>query len=520
MTRSKFIVVGLSLCAMVLLASNSYAATPTILFNGAGSSAQFNTWAFAAELTGPPAICGTRNWTKTNGAVVHDSRLSTIPDNKGNIWIVWDNDTNPTTICSYINVDSGVGVRAFFAVPTCTLVLNSSDNGSSGDNLIPPPFNPDVPLPAAVFNALTGAAFNAGMTDIRPEDALFATNRALAPLTMNRSGLGYGPPPVGQPILSAFSSKSAVPVSFALSGFDPITNDPINFTYTTASTGAAPIMVFVNSTLEGLGHFGNLFFNNVHRFELAWALNGNLSRVRDLTTIFGNLPSEPMHVILREPISGTYNTMEFDIVRSLEVNSSQENNVTPPQDNPLMQTYASGGTRKRAIGTGEEVAEVGATPDAIGYAFWSFGNFAMVTGTTKYVTVDGIDPLRGIYLNGQFPSCSAPPCPGTVTFAHVKDGTYPLWSLLRIVTVSPMPAGIQQLYNAALSEAIVIPDFVPATQLSIFRSHYNQSGVTGSNGIIAGMPEAGGDMGGAIYNILSDKDYYADTGTEILGQMQ
>jgi hypothetical protein len=149
MTKLKSVVVGLSLCAMVLLASNSFAATPTILFNGAGSSAQFNTWAFAAEQTSPP-VCGTRNWTKKNGGSVHDSRSSQIPDNAGNVWVVWDNDNNPTTICAYINVDSGVGVRAFFAVPTATLTLPSSDNGSSGDNLVPAPFNPDTfpyPMP-------------------------------------------------------------------------------------------------------------------------------------------------------------------------------------------------------------------------------------------------------------------------------------------------------------------------------------------------------------------------------------
>src|SRR5271157_2452776 len=113
MTKLKLMAVNLSLCAMVLLATNSYA-QPTILFNGAGSSAQFNTWAFAASLTNP-AICGTRNWTKTNGAVVHDSRSSQIPDTKGNVWVVWDNDNSPTTICAYTNVDSSVGVRAFFA---------------------------------------------------------------------------------------------------------------------------------------------------------------------------------------------------------------------------------------------------------------------------------------------------------------------------------------------------------------------------------------------------------------------
>jgi hypothetical protein len=518
MTKLKFLIVSLSLCAVMLLASNSFA-SPTILFNGAGSSAQFNTWAFAASLTNP-AICGTRNWTKTNGGVVHDSRSSQIPDTKGNLWVVWDNDSNPTTICAYISVDSGVGVRAFFAVPTCTLVLNSSDNGSSGDNLVPPPFRSDVPLPNAVYTALTGAAFNAGMTDIRPEDALFATNRALAPLTQNRSGLGYGPPPIGVPILSAFSSKSAVPVQFALSGTDPISGQQINFTYQTSSTGATPVIVFVNSTQTGLGHLGNILFSNILRFPLAWTLNGSLSRGRDLFPTVASIPSAGVHTMLREPLSGTYNTMEFDIVRSLEVNSSQENNVTPPTDNPLNQSYASGGSRQRVIGTGEMISEVGATPDALGYAFWGFGNFAPVLSTTKYVQVDGVDPLRQSYTNGAFPSCANPPCPGAVAFPHLKDGTYPIWTLLRFVTVAPIPSGIYSIYQAALTYANEVPDFVPANQLAVFRSHYNQSGVTGSNGIITGFPEAGGDMGGAVYPVQADKDYYADTGMEILGQMQ
>lgn len=518
MTKLKLMAVNLSLCAMVLLATNSYA-QPTILFNGAGSSAQFNTWAFAASLSNP-AICGERNWTKTNGAVVHDSRSSQIPDTKGNIWVVWDNDNSPTTICAYVNVDSSVGVRAFFAVPTATVVLASSDNGSAGDNLVPPPMRADVPLPNAVYTALTGAAFNAGLTDIRPEDALFATNRALAPLTQNRSGLGYGPPPIGTAILSAFSSKSAVPVQFALSGTDPISGQQINFTYQVSSTGASPVVVFANNTQTGLGHLGSILFTNVGRFPLAWSLNGNLTRGRDLVPTVASLPSVGMHVMLREPLSGTYNTMEFDIVRSLEVNSSQENNVTPPTDNPLNQTYASGGSRQRVIGTGEMVKEVGATPDALGYAFWGFGNFAGVLSTTKYVTVDGVDPIKQSYTNGAFPSCTTPPCPGAVTFPHLLDGTYPIWTFLRIVTVSPMPSGIQSLYNATVNFANEIPDFVPNAHMSVFRSHYNQSGVTGANGIITGVPEAGGDMGGAVFPKEADKDYYADTGTEILGQMQ
>ncbi len=521
MTKLKSVVVSLSLCAMVLLASNSFA-QPTILFNGAGSSAQFNTWAFAAELTNPP-VCGTRNWTKTNGAVVHDVRSGSIPDNKGNVWIVWDNDTNPTTICAYINVDSGVGVRAFFAVPTAELVLAASDNGSSGDNLVPAPFNPDVSLPTAVFNALgggtTGVAFNAGMTDIRPEDALFATNRALAPLASDCSGLGYGPPPIGQEILSAFSSKFAIPVAFALSGTDPISGDPINFTYQTSTTGAAPVIVFVNTEDTGLGHTGNVFLTDLPRFTLAWALNGNLTRGRDLYNLTASLPSFGIHTILREPISGTYNTIEWDIVRSKEVASCQELNVNPATQNPLNITYPSGGTRQRAIGTGELISNCGSTPDCLSYSFWSFGNFAGVLNTTKYLMIDGVDPLRGGYIGGGFPSCNPSPCPGAVAFPNIKNGLYPIWSELRIVTVSPMPSGIQQLYRAALQESVEIPDFAPISTLSVFRSHYNQSGVMASNGL-EGTPEAGGDMGGAIFTIQNDKDYFTDTGMEILQQMQ
>jgi ABC-type phosphate transport system substrate-binding protein len=377
---------------------------------------------------------------------------------------------------------------------------------------------PDVALPVAVYNALNNAPFNAGMTDIRPEDALFATNRALAPLTPGRSGLGYGPPPIGVPIQSAFSTKTAVPVLFALSGTDPISGLPITFNYATSSVGASPVVVFVNSTMTGSGHLGNSTFTNVPRFVLAFAQNGALSITRDLMNKTG-LPQIGLHTLLREPLSGTYNTMEFNVARSVEVGSSQENNVTPPGDNPLNQSYGTGGSRQRVVGTGEMVSEVSTIADSLGYAFWGFGNFAGVIGTTKYVTVDGVDPIRQTYTNGLFPTCTSPPCVGALTFPNIKNGSYPIWSVLRIVTVSPVPSGIQALYNAALTEATQIPDFVPATQLNVFRSHYTQI-VAASNGIIAGHPESGGDMGGAVFTVQADKDYFTQTGVEILQRKQ
>ena len=250
---------------------------------------------------------------------------------------------------------------------------------------------------------------------------------------------------------------------------------------------------------------------------LASLLGGSLTRTRDLVPTLG-LPMVGIHVLLREPLSGTYNTMEFNIPNSKEIASSQEIGVTPPGDNPLDQTYASGGSRQRVVGTSEMVSEVSSIPDSLGYSFWSFGNFAHVTTETKYLTVDGVDPLRASYTGGTFPTCAAPPCTGALTFPNVKNGTYPIWSVLRIVTASPIPAGISKLVSTAIANATTIPDFVPATQLFVFRSHYNQVGIVGANG--HKNPEKGGDVGGAVYTVQADADSILDTGLEILGQKQ
>jgi ABC-type phosphate transport system substrate-binding protein len=524
MTTRNVALAMVTLASFVLLASNSVA--QVVMYNGVGSSAMFNTFAFAARL-GTSPVCGTggtaHNWTKKNGASVHDARSASISDVTGNIWIVWDNSTAPTNICAYLNVDSGVGDRAFFAVPTATIVLDPADNGSTGDNLVPTPMPADESLPSAVFNALNGAVFNAAMTDIRPEDALFATNRAMAPLTTNRSGLGYGPPPIGVPIQSAFSTKSVLPVGFAITGTDPISGRPARGNFLTTNIGACPVVVFVNKTNHLSGHLGNALFTNANRFVLASVLGGpqttyvSLTRTRDLVPTMG-LPSVGLHVLLREPLSGTYNTMEFNVPNSKEIASSQEIGVVPPGDNPLNQTYASGGSRQRVVGTGEMVSEVVNIPDSLGYAFWSFGNFASAVSTTKYLAVDGVDPIRASYSNGTFPTCPTPPCTGLLTFPNIKNGTYPIWSILRIVTANPIPTGILSLIGAAISDATTIPDFVPATQLFVFRSHYNQVGIVGANGHKS--PERGGDVGGAVYTVQADLDSITDTGLEILGRKQ
>ena len=81
------------------------------------------------------------------------------------------------------------------------------------------------------------------------------------------------------------------------------------------------------------------------------------------------------------------------------------------------------------------------------------------------------------------------------------------------LVINPLIAYAQ---HAAVS---LLPDFVPATALQVFRSHFNQIVVTSNsndqapnNGLKAGVPETGGDMGGAVLTNQSELDYITDTG--------
>ncbi len=494
---------------------NCFAAN-TVVFTGAGSSAMFNAFAVAAH-----TLSGANNNYSIKGkATVNDVRPSgtPIPQTGGNIWVVWDGaPANSRTIWCFIAVDSVVGVRAYFAAPKAQLGVDASVQVTPGANLVPGLPLDAAALPADVFASINNQPFNAALTDIRPEDAKFATARALAALTTNRNGLGYGPGPVGSAIHSAVSAAAVVPVDFNITGTDPITGQPVP-AYATSSVGAAPVVVFVNKSNTAPFGFGSIDaagkprFQNVDRFVLTGLLNGSWSRTRDLIPNGGG-PAVPTTTFLREPLSGTYNTLEFCIPRSVEGASSQEIGVDPAVDNPLNQTYVTGGKRLRVIGTGEMISTVNSTTDSLGYAFWSFPNFDPTkVGNTKYLTVDGVDPLQNTY-----PSTGAYPTTSTITFKSVKDGSYPIWSVLRVVTTTPVPAAISQLITTAKVSSPT-PDFVPTSQLSVFRSHYTQAGIAPNNGIFG--TERGGDMGGAVYTVNAESDYHATTGKSLVNHLQ
>jgi hypothetical protein len=511
------------LALLLLLGVNAFAANP-VAVNLTGSSGMFNLSALAGYSA---AACGTNIWTKksTSSAPIGgvDQRPGGAPEQTGNVWIEWNN--TETTICAYLSVDSAVGDEMFFAVPKFTLSIDPSWVNSAGSNLIPT--LTDTTLPQAVYNALNNQPFDGAATDVRPEDALFEVNRCLAPLDpVNYTGLGYGPGPVGQPIEDSFNNPptSATPVAFALTGQDPISGGNIP-AWTTTPVGAEPVMVFVNTGNTGSGHFGNAQFTNIDRWELAEVLNGTLTRTRDITNVAG-LPVVGIPVLLREPTSGTYTTMEFNVPRNVEINSTQELGVNPavcnPGDcgNPLDIQYASGGSRRRVIGTGEMTQEGSEITDAFGYAFWSTGNFAKYLTSEKYLSVDGVDPLNYSWYQsrGAFPNCVYP-CKGLIPFVNILNGSYPIWTIMRVATNLPVPSGVSLLIKTIQNTASNgFPDIVPYAQMQKFRSHYDRPGeaAPASNGHAGEPAEAGGDVGGAVFSVQSDLDFFADTGTQLL----
>jgi hypothetical protein len=510
---------GLTLAVVMLLGLSCFAQT-SLLFVAAGSSGAWEAFGLAAAQA---TTCGTNVWTVKKGTVtVIDGRSTSIPAANGNTWIIWN--TAKTTACVYVAVDSVIGQQLFFAVPRATISVPSTAVGTAGANLIPT--ITDVPLDATIQAALNGATLNAAPTDIRPEDALFEENRVLAPLnTVNYSGLGYGPSPIGTPILSEFSSGSVTPTAFAIIGKDPITGLTVP-QWTTTDVGAQVLIFAVGTQQTGSsGDFSNTAaFQNVDRFDLANALNGNFAYTRDISSTPG-LAAQPLNVVTREPTSGTYTTAEFEIVRSVEVNSTQELGVNPslPNNNPLNLTNPfSGGWRKRAVGSGEEVSEIvnSANGNVLGYAFWSTGNWASAISTARYLTVDGVDPLFASYAGGFFPSCTAP-CPGLVSFTNVLNGSYPAWNVLVVTTAKPVPAGVTTLVSGAQSFVVTtVPDFVPVSSMNVFRSHYTQSGKAGANGYQTGHAESGGSVSGAVFTVQADLDDITDTGKEITGFKQ
>ncbi len=594
----------------------------TYVFNGAGSSAAFPELGEAAASNQGTTIPGGDKfqciWSAKSSAANGLSMIdgSTTVTENGNNWIAWSIDTttpgvtdcstpgNTPNIDSYVSTDSVVGNRLLFnnstgvlgGTPGATAGLVFAATGEGYANNCSATgwdatANPTKPvevctLPAQIVTFLqTAHAMTAAGTDIRPEDAVFSTLRTggtacgAAVAGSQYLGMGYG-----------FETGPSNPIQI-LSHFGSSAFNVANFTlpssYSVFRLGAAPIVVHINQldgTALGAGHagFADTNITNITSGELANFLDGTYSRTGDMGQASGT--SRPVIVLLREALSGTYNTMEYNIPNTVENQTSMDVGFNQPGSqincpanqggtlsNPMNIATASGGARQRVIGTGEmENVMFGTgtesnrpTGAVLGWSFWSRPNFqnaysgtvANTNTDARYLTVDGVDPLMASY--GQYPAvagagpCASGTCPaGTiptlangglsaVTMPHVIDGSYPIWSFLRLVCIGPgtstfcteasaLATSAQNFVALGSSvTALAPPDFVPVTSSTtawnsiVVRSHFTAPGTTIKCGAVANgttlttitshkAPECGGDVGGVVYTITGDIDYETD----------
>ena len=520
----------------------------------AGSSAQWQEVALAAYKSGACVSGGTApcfHYTAKNFNL-NDTRPTvkggTTATDQGNIWIVWDSNTTSTNVWAFIKVDSGVGVRCYYAQPRCNINISTFPAAGNligsniwGDN------STDSTPPANVQSLFTSGTLlvNAAATDIRPEDALFATCRANSQLgggVDGLAGLGYGTnssgvcPKFGATLASLEGTdiKSAYPLStstahvvaFQLSGKDPFTgtNIPLGSTVT---LGAAPI-IFITARTGALASVTNA--TDAQLQQVFGGINCNASA-------FGSSFSGTIQAYLREPLSGTMNTTEATVFRYPNASGvSQETGVNAV--NPLASACASGGSRFRGVGTGEVVnwvlnSNADNGTDGIAYTFFSYGNVSSIANSASYgyLTLNGVDGIFHRYGTtidpgqpsiagalpstanlpatcaggaGSFPCAESKIWSGNLSFPNLRNGSYRAWSALRAVSNGTALASLQQLILGAQAYAVsTTPDFVPAVKqgttdpgLALLRSHYTQEGVAPVN--IATTGDKGGDMGGCI----------------------
>jgi len=535
--------------AVVVCSAASVSNAATIQFLGGGSSALFLELGQAAQsslATGTSCV-----WTQKSsaGVLARDDRTTPTTDEKGNIWITWSKGTGTCAapvgafnIYAYMQLDSVVGDKCYFLASTsgasgCIQILTIAA-GTAGANLLGAGFGPDTAIPAAVISALNNQRYFVIGTDIRPEDAKFASKRMFTACgtaltrepfgtssTYSTKGLGYqtAVTGVGTKVLSFFSTKLFNVIDFNITGTDPITAKPVR-AFHVSTVGAQPMIIAVSPVPASNTGIGAA--TDISRETLASFLDGTLGRATDLQ---GPTSANAVTALIREPLSGTYNTTEYSIPNSVEFKTSQDANncngavvASNPMDVPSANGKVAGAARKRVIGTGEMVAELqAAVTDTIGYYFWSVGNSSAFTSTTgKYLTVDGVDPIQDSYTNGVIPAT------GTgVTFKHLNAGDYPIWSALRLVSTTPVPVGVTNLINGAQTLNSTQHDFVTLANLKVWRSHFPISSIgilSAANGAtintandlcVGGLAETGGDAGGATIQKQENLNFCADFGS-------
>jgi hypothetical protein len=557
--------------AFAFCANASVSHAQSVVYLATGSSALFLELGQAAAGL-PTTGC---YWTHNSDAAVaaRDDR-PTIPagetDETGKIWIAWGPGTGtcaapvaPFDIYSEMNLDSVIGDRCFFMVNAadvggCIQVISAAP-AVLVPSLLGAGFT-DTALPPNVEAAVNNQRIFVAATDIRPEDAVFASKRMFtacgAPIARNpylttsyfTAGLGYqtATTGVGTPIQSATNIGVVFHVhDFNISGNDPISGQPLlganRSAYTVTTVGAQPVVVVVSpvpAAGTGIGAANDISFSTLSEF-----LIGGYGRATDLQ---GPTTANPVTAFIREPLSGTYNTMEYSVPNSNEFKTSQDSRncngtgvLSNPMNLPSANSKVAGAKRFRAIGTGEvtgalqNAAFCTTGADCIGYFFWSAANASTFTATSgKYLTVNGVDPLVSSYsvTNGVLPTTLNGLLP-SVNFQNLNAGDYAIWSALRLVSTSPTPVGVTNLVAGVQTLSSTQNDFIPLANLKVWKSHFNLLGLgitNNSNGMTvnpltpgdlcslpASAPEGGGDAGAMTISVKGNNDFCTDFGAAI-----
>ncbi len=501
------------LCAAGLtLLCGSAKAADVVTFAAAGSSAQFInfTTAFLDQ--------GYANHYSTGSSSSFQIVDPGAPNENAQVAIYWQGSPGNYQIAVFYQVDSAVGVRAYFnsdrvTAPTSAAGLPGGANLGFPVAVYPNTTARDVVPPDEVLQAVNGMTVNVGVTDITPEDARVATERTI--------NLGYS---AVNPVKSAVNAAStALPVRFSL-GARP---------FDLLAIGAAPILVFTNNNAGSAFASASGANLNIDSFTLAGFLSGQLNRTSDLILASG-AAQNPVHTYIGEPLSGTYNTMEYTNPESLAklrftngrqsgstgASGGQELNVSATANNPLNEPATGapngvgGAGRIRVVGDVERIKAVANDPvDALGYAFWSIGNFT-AQANIRYLTVDGVDPLFDNYTGGSLIGVGSTG-PPFITFRNVRNGGYPLWSVQRIIVPQDRSITLANIVAQVRDEGSGQENF-SAMALRVFRS-YHQTPFTvgavsnGNNDTLAN----GGDVGGAVFTVNNDLDTFNDFGSEL-----
>jgi hypothetical protein len=414
---------------------------------------------------------------------------------------------------------------------------------------------------------LNSTTVNYAGSDIRPEDAEFAITRALTPCgtpVVSGSqylGLGYSN---GNEIGSFNFNQAGTGSSFNVVNFS------LSSPYSVTIVGATPIIVAANGTGISAGA--------ISAQTLAWLLDGTYSYTGQVSSS-PSATGSPLTVYLREALSGTYNTMEFNNPNTVALQTSQDVGVNQPTaqvncsgsvptglvagSSPaaydLNIATTSGGARQRQIGTGGELAAVvaNANGNSLGYSFWSVANFAGFTSAaapnSAYLQIvpnggtTAVDPLlaNGVTYTGAIPTTGSAEL-ANVDLHTTQNGSYPIWSLLRLVTVNSAATIAAENLAAATDDFVSFgtstsrPDFVVPSSMKVVRSHFippagvglpsapaNGDNALGNGSTACIDSESGGDVGGVAIlltgnqtlNGFESDNKYCETTGNLTGQV-